>query len=192
VTGPPEQGGGTEWGSSLDVPVRQGPVGAESCFKCPKRRNPGETGWYFVHFEDAQRIPGPCRLYVCPKDYLEFAAPERNRWTPLAGAGDNQNHDTNGSGLGNGWSPHHNGLAAHDGPACTADELITLLTRRGLAGWAFLVRDVAAGRVRRLHLRQLPADPEIRGALVTYLHSAGTAVTVSRFFRNHQRVSRGA
>jgi hypothetical protein len=145
-----------------------------------------------VHFEDAQRIPGPCRLYVCPKDYLEFAASERQRWTPLACAGNNHNHDTNGSGPANGSSPHHNGSAAHDGPACTAEELITLLTRRGLAGWAFLVRDVAAGRVRRLHLRQLPPDPEIRGALVTYLHSAGTAVTVSRFFLNHQRPSRGA
>ena len=192
VTVPPDAGGGTEWGSSLDVLVRQGPAGAESCFRCPKRRNPGEPGWYFVHFEDGQRLPGPCRLYVCPKDYLEFAASERERWAPLADADDIHSQPTNGSSPANGSSPHHNGSAANGGSACTADELITLLTRRGLAGWAFLVRDVAAGRVRLLHLRQLPADPEIRGALVTYLHSAGTAVTVSRIFLNHQRLSRQA
>jgi hypothetical protein len=65
--------------------------------------------------------------------------------------------------------------------------LITLLGHRGLAGWAFLVRDVAEGRVRRVHLRQLPADPEIRHALVAYLQSAGTAVTLSRSFLIQQR-----
>jgi hypothetical protein len=109
---------------------------------------------------------------------------------PVAQPGDN--HRPNGSSAPNEPSPHQNGSGAvHEGAACTADELITLLTRRGLAGWAFLVRDVAAGRVRRLHLRQLPADPEIRGALVTYLHSVGTAVTISRIFLNHQRHSRG-
>ena len=172
--------------------VRQGPTGAELCFRCPKRRNPGETGWYFVHFVEGQRIPGPCRLYVCPKDYLEFAASERQRWMPLADAGHHNGHPTNGSSAWNGSSLHHNGPTPHGEPACTADELITLLTRHGLVGWAFLVRDVAAGRVRRLHLRQLPADPEIRSALVTYLHSAGTTITVSRIFLNQQRFSRGA
>jgi len=111
---------------------------------------------------------------------------------PVAEAGDDHDHRPNGTRVSNEPSPHQNrSSAAHEGPACTADELIMLLTRRGLAGWAFLVRDVAAGRVRRLHLRQLPADPEIRGALVTYLHSAGTAVTISRIFLNHQRRSRG-
>lgn len=177
--------------------VRHGPTGAESCFRCPKRRSPGETGWYFVHFEQGQRIPGPCRLYVCPRDYLEFAASERQRWIPLAGADThdypaNASSPSNGSSPWNGSSPDHNRSAPHGGPACTADELVTLLTRHGLAGWAFLVRDVAAGRVRRLHLRQLPADPEVRGALVAYLHSAGATVTISRTFLNQQRFSREA
>jgi hypothetical protein len=186
-----EAGGGTEWGLGLDVPALQGAAGAESCFKCPKRRIPGEAGWYFVHFEDAQRVPGPCRLYVCPKDYLEFAESERTRWAPVAGATDHHDDHVNGSGApGQAW-PHENGsVAPQPGTACSADELITLLTGRGLAGWAFLVRDVAAGRVRRIHLRQLPADPEIRGALVTYLYSAGTAVTMSRVCQNHQRYPR--
>ena len=107
---------------------------------------------------------------------------------PVAEVGDDHDHRQNGSGSPNEPSPSQNGSGtAHGGPACTADELITLLTQRGLTGWAFLVQDVAAGRVRRLHLRQLPADPEIRGALVTYLHSAGTALTISRLFLNHQR-----
>ena len=170
------------------MPVLQGLAGAESCFKCPKRRNPGETGWYFVQFEDTQRIPGPGRLHVCPKDYLEFAESERKRWTPVADATDNHDPQANGSDAPRQTWPHQNGsVASPDGIACTADELITLLTRRGLTGWAFLVRDVAVGRVRRIHLRQLPADPEIRGALMTYLYSAGTAVTISRVFLNHQR-----
>ncbi len=187
----PRRGGGTEWGPILDVSVLQGPAAAERCFKCPKCRGHGETGWYFVYFDDT-RIPGPCRLYVCPKDYLQFAASERKRWMPVAEAGDDRDHRPNGSSAPNEPLPHQNGSSmAHERPACTADELITLLTRRGLAGWAFLVRDVAAGRVRRLHLRQLPADPEIRGALVAYLHSAGTTVTISRIFLNHQRRSRG-
>jgi hypothetical protein len=73
----------------------------------------------------------------------------------------------------------------------TADELLSLLAHRGLAGWAFLVRDVAAGRVRRIHLRQLPADPEIRRALIAYLQSAGTEVTLSRIFREQQRRASG-
>ncbi len=74
-----------------------------------------------------------------------------------------------------------------EGPTCSPDELIELLSLKGLAGWVFLVRDVAAGRVRRVHLRQLPADPEIRRALMAYLHSAGTAVTVSRSFLDNER-----
>jgi len=79
-----------------------------------------------------------------------------------------------------------------EAPTCSPDELIELLSIRGLAGWAFLVRDVAAGRVRRVHLRQLPADPEIRRALMAYLQSAGTAVTVSRsFLDNERRFRRG-
>jgi len=81
--------------------------------------------------------------------------------------------------------------AGADAP-CSADELIALLGHRGLVGWVFLVRDVAAGRVRRVHLRQLPADREIRQALIAYLHSAGTAVTLSRTFLDQQRRSNGS
>lgn len=186
----PGWGGATEWGSILDVAVLQGPAGPASCFKCPKRRTPGEAGWHYVHFVDDHRIPGPCRLYVCPKDYLEFAVSERARWMPLTDVDETRGGSTNGSGALNA-PPHQNGSVVSDvGPACTADELVALLTRRGLAGWAFLVRDVAAGRVRRLHLRQLPAEPEIRGALVAYLHSAGTALTISRSFVTHQHRTR--
>ena len=160
------------------LPVAQRPDGAERCFRCPKERHHDDPGWYFVDLEERGRLLGPCRLYVCPQDYIGFAASERDRWTPVGEAGNGAigDHDPNGSAS-----------LMKDTPPCSADELITLLAHRGLAGWAFLVRDVAAGRVRRVHLRQLPADPEIRRALVAYLHSAGTAVTISRVFLSQQR-----
>ena len=178
-------------GPDLDAPLLHEPAGAESCFKCPKRRSPGEPGWYFVHFTDAHRVPGPCRLYVCPKDYFQFAALERERWVPVLEGGHEGPPGNGVSSSPTSWPFPNESAPVHEGAACSADELITLLTRRGLAGWAFLVRDVAAGRVRRLHLRQLPAEPEIRSALVTYLHSAGTAVTISRIFMNHQHSGNG-
>jgi hypothetical protein len=160
------------------LPVAQRPDGAERCFKCPKERGHGDPGWYFVDLEERGRLLGPCRLYVCPQDYLGFATSERNRWMPLG----EMDHAANGDHASNGSTP-----VPEDAPPCTADELLTLLAHHGLAGWAFLVRDVAAGRVRRIHLRQLPADPEIRRALVAYLQSAGTAVTISRIFLRQQR-----
>jgi len=160
------------------LPVAQRSDGAERCFKCPKERHRDDPGWYFVDLEERGRLLGPCRLYVCPQDYLRFAAFERDRWTPLGEVGNGAagDHDPNGPTS-----------ILKDTPPCSADELITLLAHHGLAGWAFLVRDVAAGRVRRIHLRQLPADPEIRRALVAYLQSAGTAVTISRIFLSQQR-----
>lgn len=162
------------------LPAVQQPDGAERCFKCPKERSHGDPGWYFVDLEERGRLLGPCRLYVCPEDYLGFAVSERDRWTPIGEVGNGASGDRD---------PNGSASLLKDPPPCTADELIALLGHRGLAGWAFLVRDVAAGRVRRVHLRQLPADPEIRQALVTYLHSAGTAVTISRVFLKHQRRS---
>ena len=117
---------------------------------------------------------------MCPEDYLDFAADERRRWALIRdGAAEVPATD------GKNESPP----APPEAPACTAEELIELLSNRGLAGWVFLVRDVAAGRVRRIHLRQLPADPEIRKALLAYLHSAGTTVTVSRIFQDQERRS---
>lgn len=171
-------GGETGWGPILDVPVAQRHDAAERCFKCPKERRHGDPGWYVVDLDGSQRFMGPSRLYVCPEHYLDFAVSERGRWTPLllSGNGNNGDHAQNGS------SP-----LLQEAPACNADEVISLLAQRGLAGWAFLVRDVAAGRVRRVHLRQLPADPEVRRALVAYLHSAGAAVTLSRTFLTQQR-----
>ena len=121
---------------------------------------------------------GPSRLYVCPEDYLNFSASERGRWTPVLAAGQGYNGDQ----AQNGSTPE-----PQETSPCSAEELISLLSQRGLAGWVFLVRDVAAGRVRRVHLRQLPADPEIRRALVAYLHTAGAAVTISRIFLSQQR-----
>ncbi len=174
----PIWGGDTEWGPILDVPVAQHQDGAERCFKCPKERRRGDPGWYSVDLEDTPRPMGPSRLYVCPQDYLDFAASERGRWAPViaTGNGDNGDHVQNGSGP-----------ACEETPSCSAEELIARLAHQGLAGWAFLVRDVAAGRVRRVHLRQLPADPAIRQALVAYLQSAGAAVTISRIFLSQQR-----
>ena len=155
------------------------------CFKCPKVRRLGDPGWHFVELQDSRRLPGPSRLYVCPEDYLDFAVGERSRWSALPDASNGQERlDGNGSAPAdaNGTAP-----GSADAPACTADELIAVLAVRGLAGWAFLVRDVAAGRVRRVHLRQLPADPEIRKSLMSYLHSAGAIVTISRSFLSHER-----
>ncbi len=160
------------------MPVARRLDGAERCFKCPKERRHGDPGWHFVHLDDDRKCLGPSRLYVCPDDYLDFATSERGRWSALADAA-NGEHGDHGS--------HGSASIGPETAPCSADELITLLALRGLAGWAFLVRDVAAGRVRRVHLRQLPADPEIRRALVSYLHSAGTAVTVSRIFLSNER-----
>ena len=136
-------------------------------------------------------------MYVCPDDYLDFATAERRRWNPvLDGSGGSQDqesphaHEHAKDAVPNGAN---NAAPARPGaPARTADELVTLLTQRGLSGWAFLVRDVAAGRVRRVHLRQLPADREVRDALLAYLHSAGAVVTISRHFLHaDQRVRQG-
>ena len=162
----------------LDASVAPRHTGLERCFKCPKERRPGDRGWYFVELREPRESLRPGRLYVCPEDYLDFAADEKRRWTLIGDAA--------------GALPPTQGQNESVPPppevqSCTADELIELLSHRGLAGWVFLVRDVAAGRVRRIHLRQLPADPEIRKALLAYLHSAGTTVTVSRTFLDNER-----
>jgi len=111
-------------------------------------------------------------MYVCPEDYLEFSAAERRRWMALLEMPDEPSAPP--------LSDVRQAPLSPRSPARTAEELIALLAARGLAGWAFLVRDVAEGRVRRLQLHQLPADPEIREALLTYLHSVGASVSVSR------------
>ena len=166
------------WGPILDASEAPRNSGVERCFKCPKERRSGDQGWYCVELREPRESLRPSRLYVCPEDYLDFAADEKRRWRLIHdGAGEVPATD------GKTESPP----APPEAPACTADELIELLSTRGLAGWVFLVRDVAAGRVRRIHLRQLPADPEIRKALLTYLHSAGTTVTVSRIFQDQER-----
>jgi hypothetical protein len=113
----------------------------------PDRRETGE--WY--------------RVFVCPRDYLQFAPTEQARWTPL-------------------------GEESPDAPVPDAtrpplpdrrlQELVTLLSGRGLTGWALLVRDVGEGRIRRVHLRRLPADPQIREEVVSYLRSAGADITL--------------
>ena len=169
----------------MDVAIAQVQRTAARCFKCPKERRPGDPGWFFVDLQESRRLPGPPRLYVCPDDYLEFAVFERDRWTPLL---DLPNGSASPDGAGS--VPVTANAGDSMAPACTAEDLVAALAGRGLTGWAFLVRDVAAGRVRRVHLRQLPADPEIRRSLVAYLHSAGAIVTVSRIFRNHERRAR--
>jgi hypothetical protein len=133
------------------------------CFKCLQERDGNEPGWYFLDVSD-HREPGEwLRVFVCPRDYVEFAASEQSRWSPL---GDE--------------SPH---APAPDAtrpplPDRSLQELVAVLSQRGLTGWALLVRDVAEGRIRRVHLRRLPADPEIREALVSYLRSAGADITL--------------
>ncbi len=136
------------------------------CFKCPKERHGGDAGWYFMDVHDRRGGIARVRVYVCPRDYVLFAQSERSRWTPVLDG------------------PEPGGPA--DQPALPAvagggpDDLVAALSLRGMTGWALLVRDVAEGRVRRLHLRQLPADPGIRHALVAYLKSAGAEIIVSR------------
>jgi hypothetical protein len=135
------------------------------CFKCPKERRGDDPGWYFMDLHDRHTGIARLRVYVCPRDYLLFAESERVRWTPILDLVEDD-------------------VAARpaDLPVlagCGAGDLITVLSLRGMTGWALLVRDVAEGRIRRLHLRQLPADPQIRQALVAYLQSAGAEITVS-------------
>lgn len=132
------------------------------CFKCPKERRGSEPGWYFTDVQDRRGGLGWLRVFVCPRDYAQFADPERPRWTPVVEMP---------AGISSVEPPP---LPVPSGP----EELITALSRRGLSGWVFLVKDVAEGRVRRIHLRQLPADPEIRQALMSYLQSAGTHITL--------------
>jgi len=157
---------------NLQAREAHGTNGLARCFKCPKERRGDDAGWHFMDIHD--RRGGPCRfrVYVCPRDYLLFAVSERIRWSPILGArADEPAVETSVVRL----------LPVSGGP----NELIARLSHRGLTGWAFLVRDVAEGRVRRLHLRQLPADPEIRQALVAYLKSAGAEITLARYLLPH-------
>lgn len=145
-----------------------GHSGTARCFKCPKERHGTDPGWHFMDVQD--RRGKRFRVYVCPRDYLRFAESERIRWAPLEDAVAEEALERD---------------APADAPALPLpvqgpEALIATLSLRGMTGWALLVRDVAAGRVRRLYLRQLPADPEIRQALVAYLQSAGAEITVSR------------
>ena len=182
-------------GVFLDVSVVHGQHNGARCFKCPKVRRQNDAGWYFVELQESWKVAGPSRMYVCPDDYLKFAAAERRRWNPVLDGsgearGEAQAHEHAKDAVPDGGN--HTAPAHPEGPARTVDELVTLLTKRGLSGWAFLVRDVAAGRVRRVHLRQLPAEREVRDALLAYLHSAGAVVTVSRHFLHaDQRVRQG-
>jgi hypothetical protein len=133
------------------------------CFKCPKERRGSDPGWYFTDVQDRRGGGlGWLRVYVCPRDYASFAESERPRWTSVFEMP---------PGLPTVEPPP---LPVFSGP----EELIEALSRRGLSGWVFLVKDVAEGRVRRIHLRQLPADPEIRQALMSYLQSAGTHISL--------------
>jgi hypothetical protein len=102
------------------------------------------------------------RAYVCPRDYLQFAVSERVRWTLVSLEPDP------GSPLGVTIVPVRPGSDPH--------ELFTLLSLRGLTAWARLAHDIAEGRVRRVFLRELPPDPDIREALVSFLHSAGAEI----------------
>ncbi len=136
------------------------------CFKCPRERRGDDPGWYFMDVPDRRGGPGRFRVYVCPRDFVQFALPERVRWTPLFKAVEDE--------------PPAEASMFPLVPMAGPNELIALLSLRGLTGWALLVRDVAEGRVRRLHLRRLPADPEIRQALVSYLQSAGAEITLAR------------
>ena len=148
------------------------------CFKCPKERRGSDPGWYFTDVQDRRGGGlGWVRVYVCPRDYAQFAEPERPRWTPVFKMP---------AGLPMVEPPP---LPRPSGP----EELIDALSRRGLSGWVFLVRDVAQGRVRRIHLRQLPAEPEIRQALMSYLQSAGTHITLGPgLLRRSHRDSHGS
>ncbi len=133
--------------------------GIVQCFKCPKERRGTDPGWYFIDLPDRSGSGEWFRVFVCPRDYRQFAAAEQARWMPL--------------GEEPADAPVLGPLPDH-----APQELITLLSLRGLAGWALLVRDVAEGRMRRVHLRRLPADPEIRQALVSYLRSVGAEITL--------------
>lgn len=141
-------------------------AGACRCFKCPRERRPGEDGWYVTERDGRHGLEGRMQVFVCPQDYEEFAPAERTRWVPLC----DRDAPLEPSG-----PPPSSGL-----PVRTPDELAAALTRRGLTGWALLVRDVAEGRIRRVFLRQLPADSDIREALVAFLQSAGAEITLSR------------
>ncbi len=147
---------------SAESLAAQGAHRSARCFKCPKERRGSEPGWYFTDVQDRRGGLGWLRVYVCPRDYASFAEPERPRWMPVLEMP---------AGIPTVEPPP---LPPPSGP----EELIEALSRRGLSGWVFLVKDVAEGRVRRIHLRQLPADPEIRQALMSYLQSAGTHITL--------------
>jgi hypothetical protein len=115
------------------------------------------------------------RVFVCPRDYLQFAPTEQARWAPLGEESpDAPVPDVTRPPL----------------PDRRLQALITLLSGRGLTGWALLVRDVAEGRIRRVHLRRLPADPQIREEVVSYLRSAGADITLGLGLRTrleHER-----
>ena len=150
----------------VQAPQAQESQGVSRCFRCPRQRRPDETGWYFMDIQDRRNRAIRYRAYVCPRDYFQFAALERVRWTPIRSA----------PGIGPVDDATIVPLERVSGP----NELIATLSLRGLTGWALLVRDVAEGRIRRLHLRRLPADPKIREAMVAFLNSAGAEITIER------------
>ncbi len=148
------------------APQGNGGHGVTRCFKCPKERRGNDPDWHFMDIQDRRGRLVRFRIYVCPRDYVQFAATERIRW--MAVSAEVQAAPS--------AAPSLLPLRPVSGP----NELIATLSTRGLTGWAYMVRDVAEGRVRRLYLRQLPADPEIRQALVAYLKSAGAEITIAR------------
>ncbi len=166
-------------GETVGVRAPQAPESqrVERCFRCPRQRREDETGWYFLDIQERRRGRiRRLRAYVCPRDYFQFAASERVRWTPILSARVEPLDDAT-------IVP----LQQVAGPS----ELIATLSNRGLTGWALLVRDVAEGRIRRLHLRKLPADPKIREAMVAFLNSAGAEITLERDLVPHSLLEDG-
>ena len=56
------------------------------CFTCPRERRADEPGWYFVDVPVRTPASSALRVFVCPRHYGHFAAPERARWSPLGAA----------------------------------------------------------------------------------------------------------
>ena len=61
-----------------DLPVLE-PQGVVRCCKCPQERRQRDPGWYWMDLNSGRRY----RVYVCPRHYLQFAAAERGRWSPV-------------------------------------------------------------------------------------------------------------
>jgi len=57
------------------------------CFRCPKERRAHDAGWHYMDLSSLRGGARRSRVYVCSRDYMEFASAERIRWVSVGEPG---------------------------------------------------------------------------------------------------------